>query len=292
MKRKSDDEDCVSDMEVDGMKKKDDKKTKQSAVKTAKIIKPPPIFIPNVFSIKGLSKDISRLLGRDVSVTYKASTNNTIRVMTPDKDTHSTLKKFLSENNHRYHTFQPRDERAYRIVVKGLHFSPDPEGFSSHGHKVCDIHNSTQKAVCLHCDGPHAASYKGCPAYKKAKSMLAPKQTDPRSQQPQFSKINPNISYASAVKNGAPQFDSNPNPDPSLPSNPMGALMARMESMFERMMEKVLSQIAQMMATLDMLSDWQKRWNIAVNNENSTATKSSTALQSHRKTIPSTWDSP
>ncbi|KPU74950.1 uncharacterized protein Dana_GF26937 [Drosophila ananassae] len=71
-----------SDMEVDGMKKKVDKKTKRAAEKTAKIIKPPPIFIPDVSSIKGLSKDISRVLGEDVEVTYKASANNTIRVMT------------------------------------------------------------------------------------------------------------------------------------------------------------------------------------------------------------------
>ncbi|XP_070138540.1 uncharacterized protein [Drosophila bipectinata] len=52
------------------------------------------------------------------------------------------------------------------------------------------------------------------------------------------------------TKNGAPQSDSNPNPDPSLPSNPMDVLLVRMESMFERMMETVMSQIDQMMATV------------------------------------------
>lgn len=315
------------------------KKKNEKPQKAPKVIKPPPIFIPDVTNIKCLSTAISNALGKEAEITYKASSNNTIRVMTPDKDNFTKLKNFLNENNKRFHTFQPRDERAYRIVIKGLHYSTElediKEGLSRHGHNVRDVHNPTQKgtkkplnlffanlepaknnkeafqvkrlcssvvtvepplkfndvpqcyrcqafghtkrycqlehrcvkcggehptaecskdasepAHCLHCDGPHTASYKGCPAYKRAKSAFAPKPTAPRSQQPNPSRIDPNISYASVAKNAAPQTEVSPNPNHGLSGNPLDAVMARMESMFERMMEKVISQMTQMMATL------------------------------------------
>ncbi|EDX13061.1 GD18912 [Drosophila simulans] len=67
------------------------------------------------------------------------ASNNNVRVMTPDKESFSALKDFLAKSNKRFQTFQPRDERAYRVVIKGLHYSTDPEeirdGLNRHGHK-------------------------------------------------------------------------------------------------------------------------------------------------------------
>lgn len=120
---------------------------KMLADKMTKSIKPPPIFIPDVSNIKALSKDISRILGEDVKVTFKPNPNNIICVLTPDKEAYLSQKKFLSDNNKRFHTFLPRDERAYGIVVNGLHFSTDPEnikeGFSRHSHNVRDVYLCT-----------------------------------------------------------------------------------------------------------------------------------------------------
>lgn len=213
---------------------------------------------------------ITKIVGDDKDFSYKVSKDNQVRVMISDKSSYKALKDRLDTAGKRFYTCQPLDERAYRIVVKGLHHTTHmdyiKEELSAQGHTVRDAHNAIgprskssislffinlepapnnkeafkmkrlcksvvtvepplkfndipqcyrchgyghrrryklqvrcvkcgkdhatsecQKkredaAKCDHCGGAHPASYKGCPTYKEAKTVLSPK--EPRLAQP------------------------------------------------------------------------------------------------------------
>jgi len=314
---------------------------------TPRTFKPPPIFIPDVTNISALLKMITTLVGPSKDFSYKTERNNNVRVMMPDKESYTELRQQLVAQKKRHRTFQPKDERAYRVVVKGLHHTADraeiKEEMEKLGHKVRDLHNpigrktkeplgiffanlepasnnkevfqirrlcrsvvtiepplkfndvpqcfrcqgfghtqrycflehrcvkcgghhdsracakkENEKACCLHCQADHPASFRGCPAYKKAKAQQAPK---PRPATP-FSKpctiklpSISNMSYRDALMSTQVPQQTNPNqtrqtpPESPQPSN-MEQMFARFEGMVERMMEKMFSQMTQLVASI------------------------------------------
>jgi len=120
---------------------------------TPRIIKPPPIFIPDVNNIAALVKSISTVVKEGTEFTYKAGRDGKVRVMMPDKESYTALKTHLDLHNKRYQTFQPRDERAYRVVIKGLHSTTDKEDIKAElaklGHNVRDCHNAINRTTKL-----------------------------------------------------------------------------------------------------------------------------------------------
>jgi arsenate reductase-like glutaredoxin family protein len=81
--------------------------------------------------------------------TTRSMANNTVKINCTIPDTYRKLVKFMSENNIIFHTYQPKKERAYRVVIKYLHHSIDTkevaEELSSHGHKVRNIISAKQR---------------------------------------------------------------------------------------------------------------------------------------------------
>jgi hypothetical protein len=81
--------------------------------------------------------------------TTRSMANNTVKINCTIPDTYRKLVKFMSENNIIFHNYQPKEERAYRVVIKYLHLSIDnkevAEELSSHGHKVRNIINAKQR---------------------------------------------------------------------------------------------------------------------------------------------------
>jgi hypothetical protein len=51
----------------------------------------------------------------------KSMANNIIKLTCTTPDTYLTLIKHFCENNNYYHTYQLKEERAYRVVLKYLH---------------------------------------------------------------------------------------------------------------------------------------------------------------------------
>lgn len=325
-------------------------KEKCPATKPAKTIKPPPIFIPDVTNISLLIATITETVGANKEFSYKASRDNKVRVMLPDKESYTALKNSLDSAGKKFYTFQPRDERAYRIVIKGLHYSTSidfiKEELRAQGHSVRDAHNAIghrtksplplffinlepaannkeaynikrlcksvvtvepplkfddipqcyrcqgyghsqrycklqvccvkcgenhssiecQKknddlANCVNCGGSHPASYRGCPAYKKAKAALSPKQPrltqlkDARNSHPTpYPSTQPidmrNRSFADAIKGGRPSQPPNQQPPVETKESEMTAIMARMESMFEKMLDKMFKQMTVMITSI------------------------------------------
>jgi len=64
-------------------------------------------------------------------------------------ETYRKLVKYFRENNIFYHTYQLKEERAYRIVINYLHHSTDTEDIRQElfelKHNVRNIINANQK---------------------------------------------------------------------------------------------------------------------------------------------------
>lgn len=98
------------------LSEKDDEE-EQEADKTPK---PPPIYIPDVLDISKMIKCISKEVS---DFNYKSLRDNNIRLMIKSVDSYRKIVKYFETNNISYHTYQLKQERAYRAVLKGLHHS-------------------------------------------------------------------------------------------------------------------------------------------------------------------------
>lgn len=84
--------------------------------------KPPPIIIESVVNYPQMLLSIETVLGK-TEFLCKAISNNQVKINTNTIDAYRKLQHFLKQNNIACHTFQPKQEIAYRVVIKGLHHS-------------------------------------------------------------------------------------------------------------------------------------------------------------------------
>lgn len=77
--------------------------------------------------------------------TRQTLADNTIKVNCQTPDDYRKMVHHMRENNIVHHTYQPKEYRAFRVVIKNLHFSTNIEEIkdelSKQGHKVRNIHN-------------------------------------------------------------------------------------------------------------------------------------------------------
>jgi hypothetical protein len=70
----------------------------------------------------------------------KALAQNQVKIQPKTSDT-----KVLLDRNTQFHTYKPKEERTYRVVLKNMHYSIDPEEIKIEiaklGHKVSNIWN-------------------------------------------------------------------------------------------------------------------------------------------------------
>jgi len=97
--------------------------TDQTSGKINQISKPPPIFIQaqlnfNNFCIK--IKELTDSSGFDC----KSSTKD-LKLQTYSSDSYRSVVKYLKENNVSFHSFQPKELKPYRAVIRNLHPTTD-----------------------------------------------------------------------------------------------------------------------------------------------------------------------
>jgi hypothetical protein len=109
-----------------------------------KMPKPPPIFIYGVKNFKEMIKSLSDATGQDAYYT-KTLPDETVKINALTIDTYRKLIKHLKKENIIHHTYQPKEERAYRVVIRHLHYSIPTEEIKLElekaGHKVRNIMN-------------------------------------------------------------------------------------------------------------------------------------------------------
>ena len=110
--------------------------------------KPPPIFIHGVINYGAMINRI-RNIAEDEQYSTKSLSNNVIKINCVTPETYRNLIRYLKENNIYYHTYQLKEERAYRIVIKHLHHSTDVEDIRQEllelGHKARNIINAQRR---------------------------------------------------------------------------------------------------------------------------------------------------
>jgi len=86
-------------------------------------VKPPPIFIYGVTNLPEMRKRINEFIDEEHYST-KSLANNTIELFCQNPDTFRKLAKYMKDKNI-IHTYQPKEEHSYRVVIKYLHHSVD-----------------------------------------------------------------------------------------------------------------------------------------------------------------------
>ncbi|KAK2577876.1 hypothetical protein KPH14_002850 [Odynerus spinipes] len=85
-------------------------------------LKPPPIFLQNIANYPSMLESLKVTL-TTAQFICKTLPQNTVKVNTNSIESYRKLVHFLRQNEVMFHTYQPKQERAYRVVLKNLDHS-------------------------------------------------------------------------------------------------------------------------------------------------------------------------
>lgn len=110
--------------------------------------KPPPIFIPRILDVKRLTALIEETVNRK-DYTLKIDNKDTIKIITTKLEHHKSVYNMLKDKKVEFHTYQPRHQRSFRVVIRNLHHSLNQELITEEiekmGHKVRNLWNIRDK---------------------------------------------------------------------------------------------------------------------------------------------------
>lgn len=124
--------------------------------KQQKIPKPPPIFVQGVANYQQMVDSITPIIEKE-QYTTKCMPGNNIKINVHSPDTYRKLVRHFQENKVVFHTYQIKQERAYRVVIRHLHPTIPTnliiEELALHNHKVRNIinvkHRTTKEPLPL-----------------------------------------------------------------------------------------------------------------------------------------------
>ena len=110
---------------------------------TQKTPPPPPILIDDVIDIQTMTKNIEKEISKEE---YKLKiSNNRVKILPTNPDAYRKLTKLLKTLNANFHTYQLKQERPFRVVLRNIHHSADLDELMfellKHGHEVTNISN-------------------------------------------------------------------------------------------------------------------------------------------------------
>jgi len=110
---------------------------------------PPPIYVRGILDFVEVRNELIKLIGTD-TFTCKSSTND-LKIQTSDSKYYREVIHFLKDSEAQYHTYQPQEEKAFRVVVRNLHPStPTVEvgiAIEEIGFSVRQVSNVLQKTT-------------------------------------------------------------------------------------------------------------------------------------------------
>ena len=118
--------------------------------------KPPPIFLSGVTNIKPLIELLNALEPNKCLV--KTLFHDQVLVQPKESSVYSTIIKAVMEKNTEFHTYKPRQDRSFRVVLRNLHPSTEAndikKALKEEGHEVTNIWNvkerTTNKPLPIH----------------------------------------------------------------------------------------------------------------------------------------------
>lgn len=105
--------------------------------------KPPPIFLPGIYDIAEFKKFLGNFLKPDEYKYISNQKHTKLNVSTIEN--YRKLIKELDNSKHSYHTYQVKQDKSFRVVIKKLHATTPlqeiKEALLSCGHEVRNITN-------------------------------------------------------------------------------------------------------------------------------------------------------
>lgn len=92
-----------------------------SDIENTKRHKPPPIYLKTEVNFQELRKFLNAAI--DPSTYTFASTRNGVTIYPSTPDTYRAIVRLFAEKNTEFHTYQLPEDKAYRVVIRGLHSS-------------------------------------------------------------------------------------------------------------------------------------------------------------------------
>lgn len=106
--------------------------------------RPPPVFIHGVLNYEDMINNITQILETE-QFSSKSLSDGSVKLNTYTPESYRSLIRHLNAEKIVYHTYQVKDERAYRVVLRNIHPSIDvdyiKEGLREQGHRVRNIMN-------------------------------------------------------------------------------------------------------------------------------------------------------
>jgi hypothetical protein len=126
---------------------------KKSEEKQSPCYKPPPITVSGITDINIFNERLNRLIIADKPI-IKALSGGDIKIFTKNEEGHCAVLKMLRQmqanaqdplHDVEYHSYQIKSERAFVVVVRGLHYSTDTKlialAFKDKGHEPRHVSN-------------------------------------------------------------------------------------------------------------------------------------------------------
>lgn len=111
--------------------------------------KPPPIFVNGVEQLKPL-KDLLDSIAEN-EYTLKVLPNNSVKIQPNQSENYVSIVEQLKVKKTQFHTYQQKEEKNYKVVLRNMHPSVDKKELSvaieEYDHKVVSITNVLQKTT-------------------------------------------------------------------------------------------------------------------------------------------------
>lgn len=118
--------------------------------KQNQISKPPPIFVHGVTDYVKMVKAIHDIAEIEQYQT-KTMANNMVKINATTPETYRKLVKYMKDSNIIHHTYQMKEEKAYRVVIRNLHpttpITDIKEALLKFGFKTRNVTNITHRAT-------------------------------------------------------------------------------------------------------------------------------------------------
>lgn len=111
---------------------------------------PPPIFVPGIINMQPLKNLLEQVISQK-DYTLKTINRDTIKIMPTNLEVHKAAVDILKKEKVEFHTYQPKQHRAYRVVLRNAHYSVDQTMLSQeiegYGHTVRNVWNIRDKTT-------------------------------------------------------------------------------------------------------------------------------------------------
>ncbi|KAH9638226.1 hypothetical protein HF086_017318 [Spodoptera exigua] len=121
----------------------------EETVVEQKIDKPPPIFVDKVGNIQPLLTILNEHAHDKYNL--KVLNNDQVKIQAKDPDKYRNIVHQLELRNTEFFTYKPRQERGFKVVLKNMHPSTNPEeikaALNEIGHTSTNIWNIKQRTT-------------------------------------------------------------------------------------------------------------------------------------------------